>query len=304
MIKDRKTLLILNPVAGKGGGKKRFDSTCSVFEKRIQNLKIEISKYPGHVYSIIRNALKEGYKRFISIGGDGTSFEIINGIFEHGVIDPEIELGMLPAGTGNSFLRDFTEISYEKILDLIFMGKSRDVDVIEFSYFENKDQVKKYCLNLLGAGLISDILKLTNERLKFLGSFGYSLGVLIRLFKGVHNRIILKVNGEKIELKNSAMVISNSKFTGGKMKIAPMAQTDDGKVDVIVFNDVGRKDIIQIFSKVFKGKHIDHKKVRVFTGSEIELYSEPQLLLMADGELLGKTPLKLRVLPQKLKILI
>ncbi len=235
MIKDRKTLLILNPVAGKGGGKKRFDSTCSVFEKRIQNLKIEISKYPGHVYSIIRNALKEGYKRFISIGGDGTSFEIINGIFEHGVIDPEIELGMLPAGTGNSFLRDFTEISYEKILDLIFMGKSRDVDVIEFSYFENKDQVKKYCLNLLGAGLISDILKLTNERLKFLGSFGYSLAVLIRLFKG---------------------------------------------------------------------KHIDHKKVRVFTGSEIELYSEPQLLLMADGELLGKTPLKLRVLPQKLKILI
>jgi diacylglycerol kinase family enzyme len=159
-------------------------------------------------------------------------------------------------------------------------------------------------MNILGAGLIADILKLTNERLKFLGSFGYSLAVLVRLFKGMNNRIRLKVDGVEHFLKDSALVISNSKFTGGKMKIAPMAKADDGRVDIIVFNEVGRLDILKIFSRVFKGDHVNHEKVRVFSGKDIEIESDPPLRLMADGELLGNTPLTLKVLPGRQKILI
>ena len=113
----------------------------------------------------------------------------------------------------------------------------------------------------------------------------------------------VRVDGSDFELKNSALVISNSKFTGGEMKIAPMADTGDGKVDMIVFNEVNRREIISIFANVFKGKHIDHPKVKVFSGSEIEIDAVPQQLLMADGELLGETPMKLKVLPGQLKIL-
>ena len=86
------------------------------------------------------------------------------------------------------------------------------------------------------------------------------------------------------------------------MKVAPMAEIDDGKVDVIVFNEVNRRETIDIFINVFRGAHIDHKKVKVFKGSNIEIESDPQLLLMADGEVLGETPLKLTVLPRELKI--
>ena len=100
------------------------------------------------------------------------------------------------------------------------------------------------------------------------------------------------------------MVISNSKYTGGSMKIAPMAEVNDGKINIIVFREVNRLDIIKIFSKVFSGKHIEHEKVQVFEGRSIEINSNPNLLLMADGELLGYTPLKLKVLPQKMKILL
>ena len=299
-----KTLLILNPVAGKGKGKKNIDKIFGILKTKIRNLKLETSRYPGHITEIGRTAISEGYRHFITIGGDGTPFELINGIYAKRTSLPDIQLGMIPTGTGNSFLRDFVDISrLDQIINRILIGKSRPVDVVEFNY-HNPGPEKKYFINILGVGLIADILKLTNERLKGFGPLGYGLAVLIRLFRGMNNQINLKVDGKTIELKNSALVISNSKYTGGKMKMAPMARTDDGKADIIVFNEVNRREIITIFLNVFKGQHINHDKVKVFSGKEILINANPPQIMMADGELLGKTPLKIKVLSKKLSLLI
>jgi YegS/Rv2252/BmrU family lipid kinase len=303
MTDKTKTLLILNPAAGKGKGKKQFDTVRTALEKKFKNLDIKTSEYPGHIAEISKDAVTDGCRRIISIGGDGTPFEIINGIYANGIPGHEIELGMIPAGTGNSFLRDFDDVSPEKWLETILKGKTRSVDVVEFTYFKQGNQTKKYYINIMGIGLIADILKLTNEKLKFLGAMGYSAAVLVRLFKGMNNRMTVTIDNQSFELKKSAMVISNSKYTGGEMKIAPMADTGDGSVDMIVFNEVNRREIISIFANVFKGKHVDHPKVNVFKGAEMEVNAEPQQLLMADGELLGETPMKLKVLPGRLKIL-
>ncbi len=302
MDSDLRTLLILNPVAGKGKGKKNFDNILNILKEKIKNLEVSISNYSGHIKEISKEAIKSGFKRILTIGGDGSPFEVINGIESREDLK-KIELGMIPAGTGNSFLRDFVEIDYKKIIKRIMNCKPRKVDVIEIKYGKNKRN-KKYYLNILGIGLIADILKLTNERLKFLGEFGYSLSVIIHIFKGIRNSMNLKYDENEINLKNSAMVISNSKFTGGKMKISPFSDTQDGKVDIVIFNDVSRIDIIKIFAGVFKGTHINHKKVKHLKASEIKIDSNPSLMLMADGELLEYTPLELKVLPKALKLLI
>jgi diacylglycerol kinase (ATP) len=299
-----KTLLLLNPEAGKGKGKKTFDAVHKALEEKFKNMDVQVSEYPGHLIEIGKNAAANGYRRIISIGGDGTPFEIINGLYANGIPEQEIELGMIPAGTGNSFLRDFDEASSpSRWLEKVLKGSTRAVDVVEFTYSKQGQPVKNYYINIMGIGLIADILKLTNEKLKFLGALGYSLAVLIRLFRGMHNTLTVTIDGKTFELKNSALVISNSKYTGGKMKIAPMADTGDGKVDMIVFNEVNRREIIDIFMDVFKGKHVEHPKVKVFSGSEMEVLAEPRQLLMADGELLGETPMKLKVFPGLLKII-
>jgi YegS/Rv2252/BmrU family lipid kinase len=302
-VDDKKTLLIFNPAAGKGKGKKNFDTIFSTLSEKFENLEFKKSEYPGHIVEISKNAVKDGCQRIISIGGDGTPFEVINGIYADGKPGQEIELGMIPAGTGNSFIRDFDDAFHEKWIVHVLNGKTHKVDMVEFTYFKQGKEVKNYFINILGIGLIADILKLTNEKLKFLGTLGYSMAVLIRLFKGMNNRMKVTIDDQTFVLKNSALVISNSKFTGGEMKIAPMADTNDGKVDMIAFNEVNRRDIINIFANVFKGKHVNHPKVKVFKGSEMEIDAEPQQLLMADGELLGETPMKLKVLPGELKIL-
>lgn len=302
-VDDKKTLLIFNPAAGKGKGKKNFDAVLSALSEKFKNLEVKRSEHPGHIVEISKIAVRDGCQRIISIGGDGTPFEIINGVYADGKPGHEIELGMIPAGTGNSFIRDFDEVFPEKWVEHVLNGKTRKVDMVEFTYFKQGKEVKNYYINILGIGLIADILKLTNEKLKFLGTMGYSMAVLIRLFKGMNNRMKVTIDDQTFELKNSALVISNSKYTGGEMKIAPMADTKDGKVDMIVFNEVNRREIINIFANVFKGKHVNHPKVKVFNGSEMEIDAEPQQLLMADGELLGETPMKLKVLPGELKIL-
>lgn len=304
MADSRKTLLILNPAAGKGKGKKFAESVYNSLKAKIDELDFEISHYPGHLYDLGRQVITGGYERVVTIGGDGTPFELINGLYADGKPSREIELAMIPAGTGNSFLRDFADASYRYFTDRIIGSQGRRVDLVEFSFHKDGELLKSYYINILGIGLIADILKLTNEKLKAFGPLSYSLAVLIRLFKGMDNRFTVNVDGKQHELKNSSLVISNSKYTGGAMKIAPLAETDDGMVDMIVFREVNRREIIDIFIKVFKGQHISHPKVDVFRGREIEIEANPPQLLMADGELLGETPMRLKVLPKELKILV
>ncbi len=304
-MKDKKkTILLLNPEAGKGKGKKNFPYILESLKSKIYELDYKVSEYPRHLVEIAKEAVKNGYKRIITIGGDGTPYEVINGVCDSDCSKDDVEFGFIPAGTGNSFLRDFIDINVDSALKRIFKFSPSGVDLAEFSYYSKGEKLKRYFLNILGVGLISDILELTNEKFKRLGSAGYGLSVLVRLFRGMDNSLNLKIDGKDFEFKNSAMVISNSKFTGGKMKIAPGADARDGKLDIIVFNSVNRREILSIFSKIFSGRHIDHPKVNVLKGSEIELTSDPEERLMADGELLGFTPLKISTHNRRIKALL
>jgi diacylglycerol kinase (ATP) len=303
MDRDLKTMLVLNPHAGKGKGQHIFPAIRELLSSRFKKIDVRVSEYAGHAFQIGREAAGGGYERILTVGGDGTPFEIVNGLYAEGRPRQTIELGMIPAGTGNSFLRDFSAVSWRQAVEGILSGRRRQVDLVEISYQRDGVKVRQYYLNILGVGLIADILKLTNEKLKGFGSLGYSLAVLLRLARGMRNRMQLTVDGEKMEIVDSALVISNSKYTGGGMKIAPMADTQDGRVDMVIFQEVNRRDILSIFARVFKGTHVSHPKVKTRRAAEIVIDSCPQELLMADGELLGLTPLRLNVLPAELVIL-
>jgi YegS/Rv2252/BmrU family lipid kinase len=298
-----KTLLIVNPAAGHGRGKRCFERLEPALREKMPGIEVRFSEYAGHAVEIGKRAAGQGFERLICLGGDGTPFEVIAGLYDRGQPANRPEIGLIPAGTGNSFIRDFGTKTPEEALRNILDGRRRPVDLVEFEYQEGGRAVTRYSLNILGVGLIADILQLTNERLKFLGAAGYSLAVLLRLVRGMRNRIEIDTDGRKVTVSNSALVVSNSKFTGGKMKIAPAADISDGRVDLVLFNGVNRREIVSIFSAVFSGKHAEHPKVEMRQAVRIMIEADPPLRLMADGELLGHTPLKLRVMPGELTIL-
>ena len=298
-----RTLLVVNPAAGHGRGAKAFRSLEARLLREFPGLEVRISERAGQAVEIGREAAERGFERILCLGGDGTPFEVIHGWRSAGGPVRPVELGLIPAGTGNSFLRDFGVTSAEEAIDGILAGRRRRVDLVEFEYQGEGQTERRFSLNILGVGLIADILKLTNERLKFLGSAGYSLAVLLRLAKGMNNRIDITADGRAWAIRNSALVISNSKFTGGKMMIAPPADVSDGKADLVVFREVNRREIVAIFKGVFGGTHVGHPKVEMTSASEMTVVGDPPLLIMADGELLGHTPLRLKVLPGELTIL-
>jgi YegS/Rv2252/BmrU family lipid kinase len=299
-----KTLLIVNPVAGHGRGKKIHQRLEARLNAEFLGLVTRLSERAGHAIELGRQAATEGFEGILCLGGDGTTFEVLNGLYAQGRPARRPEIGLIPAGTGDSFVRDFGTTTPEEALTNILAGRRHVVDLIEFKHQLRGARMKMVSLNIIGVGLIADILKLTNDKFKPLGSFGYSLAVLLRLAKGMKNRIVLEIDGVRREIRNSALVVSNSKYTGGKMLIAPMADTADGKADLVVFREVNRREMLAIFAKVFSGKHEAHPKVEMAQAAEMVIEGEPPLMLMADGELLGETPLRLKVLPGELTILV
>ena len=298
-----KTLLVVNPAAGHGKGKKCYERLAPALREKMPGLEVRFSEYPGHAVEIGKAAAAEGFDRVICLGGDGTPFEMIGGLYERGRPPKVPEIALIPAGTGNSFIRDFGTLTADDALRNILAGRRHKVDLVEFEDEEGGRTVRRYSMNIIGVGLIADILQLTNERLKFLGAAGYSLAVLVRLVRGMRNRVEIGTDGERRTVGNSALVVSNSRFTGGKMMIAPAADPFDGRADLVLFNGVNRREIVRIFSGVFSGKHAAHPKVEMRPASEITVEADPPLRVMADGELLGRTPLRLRVLPGELVVL-
>lgn len=298
-----RTILVVNPAAGHGRGQKVFERIEPRLQAEYPGLEVRFSGYAGHAVEIGREIAGGTYDRLLCLGGDGTPYELINGLYADGRPARRPEIGQIPAGTGNSFLRDFGVTTPEEALDAIAAGRRRSVDLIEFEEQEHGRTVRRYALNIIGVGLIADILRLTNERLKFMGPAGYSAAVLARLARGMSNRIVIQADDRRLEAENSALVVSNSQFTGGKMRIAPRADTGDGKADLVLFNDVNRREIVAIFAGVFSGRHADHPKVHMRQAAAITVESDPPLRLMADGELIGWTPLRLKVLPAELVIL-
>jgi len=299
-----KTMLIVNPAAGHGRGRACFERLGPRLRGAIRDLDIRISEYAGHAFELGRRAAAERFERLICLGGDGTPFEVVNGFLESGRPDTGPEIGLVPAGTGNSFVRDFDIRNADEALERILAGRRRRVDLVEFSYESGRGPLRRYALNILGVGLIADILELTNKRLKFLGAAGYSLAVLLRLARGMANRIEIVSDGRTRTVEDSALVVSNSKFTGGTMKIAPSADVADGRADLVLFNGVNRREIVSIFRAVFSGRHAAHPKVEILQAAKMAVDGTPPLRVMADGELLGWTPLRLRVLPAALTLLV
>jgi diacylglycerol kinase (ATP) len=306
---DKKTLLVVNPAAGQGRGKKVFERLEPRLREAFPGLEVRFSEHAGHAVEIGREIARSadaGCDRLLCLGGDGTPYELINGLYSDGRPAHLPEIGQIPAGTGNSFLRDFDVTTPDEALEAILAGRRRKVDLVEFTSHDDHaggPPVRRYSLNIIGVGLIADILELTNRRLKFLGAAGYSLAVLIRLVRGMSNRIAIEVDGRRLEVRDSALVVSNSKFTGGKMKIAPPADPSDGLADIVLFNGVNRREILAIFSGVFSGKHTGHPKVDLLRGASVTIEPDPPLRLMADGELIGWTPLRLKILPGELDFL-
>ena len=200
---------------------------------------------------------QRGMRNFLAVGGDGTSYEIVNGLFPEALKAGRPALGFLPLGTGNSFLRDFTTRGVEHTIEALKAGRSRSCDVIRLKHSGGE----LFFTNLFSLGFPADVGDLTNRRFKRWGELGYILGVFTRLAELSCRAFPHRTDGTQNWDRRPCLFLtfSNSKFTGGKMMIAPHADPRDGLIEYVRWSPVGRLQLLSLFPRLFTGTHIDHR---------------------------------------------
>jgi YegS/Rv2252/BmrU family lipid kinase len=295
-------LAVVNPAAGGG----RCGKLAPAALERLQAAGIELdvmeSRFPGCSTELVRHAYRDGYRRFLAVGGDGTAYEIVNGLFPKIDEDERPTLAFLPLGTGNSFLRDFTDRSLEYATEALRAGRQRPCDVLRLIHREGVI----HFINLLSIGFAADVASMRARKFKALGELGYLLGVFISLVCLKRKSFPLRVDGEgQLDRQRCLfLAFSNSKFTGGRMMIAPQADTGDGLVEYVRWGPIGRLGLLRNLHRLYDGSHLAHPLASRRPARRIDFELEGPVDAMVDGEVLKVDFQTLDVLPGALNVMV
>jgi diacylglycerol kinase (ATP) len=299
---NEKYLAIVNPAAG--GGRCRKLVGLALEKLRAGGIQIDIAETTrlGDGTSIARNGYAAGYRKFIAVGGDGTSYEIVNGLFPEAESGERPSLAFLPLGTGNSFLRDFSDKGVEYALDALLKRKSQPCDVIRLRH---KDGILHY-INLLSIGFSADVATLRARRFSGWGELGYQASIFICLARFKRRPFPLRVNGEqKVDRRPCLfLTFSNSKFTGGTMMIAPRAEVNDGLIEFVRWGPIGRIGLVRNLPTLYDGTHINHPLAETRAVKRVDFDLEAPVDVMIDGEVLTLHCQTLDVLPSAINVVV
>lgn len=295
-------LAIVNPAAGHGRCRKLAADALERLRGTGVPLQVAESRGPGDVSRLARDAWCRGRQRFIAVGGDGTSFEMINGLFPGALGGEPPTLAFLPLGTGNSFLRDFTELGAGHAMEALRANRSRPCDVLRMRH---KDGTVYY-MNLLSMGFPADVASVTNRRFKRLGEFGYLLGVLTCLARLDRRAFPLRVDDDPEVQAGRCLFLTfnNSKYTGGSMMIAPKADSGDGLIELVRWGPIGRVGLLRNLSTLYDGTHLGHPLASRRAVRRVEFFLDGPVDVMVDGEVMRLHCEELDVLPSALRVMV
>lgn len=294
---------IVNPAAGGGRCGKLAGPALDRLRAAGLSLEVRETHAPGEATVHANGAYAAGFRKFIAVGGDGTSFEIINGIFPDAATNGRASLGFLPLGTGNSFLRDFVQNGMnlaEFGIQAILAKRSRRCDVIRLDHSGGSI----FYINTLNMGFAADVATLTNRHLKFLGEPGYLAGVLVSLARLRRRPFPLQADGQRDDRRCLFVAFSNSKYTGGKMMIAPQAAIDSGTIEYVHWGPISRLGLVRNLPTLFTGEHIRHPMASRRTASKITFELANPVDVVVDGEVLTLEAEALEVLPGALDVMV
>jgi len=291
-----KILLLVNPAAGRKRGQDTAAEALRLFQAKGISAEARYSEFGGHMYQLAESAVKEPWDAIVAVGGDGTLYEIINGMMAGNPALP-IPLGIIPVGTGNSFSRDLNIDGLNTAVDKIVRANIRKVDL---GQYESSEGTRVF-INILGFGFVADVANEAHKHKRW-GALSYVIGVFVITARLESYVLEMEIDGQKYTRQNCFVEISNSTKTGGDMLMAPQALIDDGFLDVVILNKISRVGLLKAFPKIFNGTHINLPEVEVFKAQNIKMQTDSPKILTPDGEIRGTTPLRVTVLPKKLQV--
>jgi YegS/Rv2252/BmrU family lipid kinase len=294
-------LAIVNPAAGGGRSRKLLGPALERLRAGGVEVKVAATRSAGDATKIAREAYARGVRQFIAVGGDGTSYEVVNGLFPEASKGDPPTLGFLPLGTGNSFLRDFSDRGVEYAIESLLANRSRPVDVLRLRHREGE----LYYINLLSMGFTADVATLRARRFSGWGEVGYIASIFLTLARFNRRPFPVRTQAEKEfdQRRCLFLTFNNSKFTGGTMMIAPKAETNSGLVEAVRWGPIGRLGLIRNLPTLYDGTHIKHALAEREAVPRVEFQLDAPVDIMVDGEVLTVHCEQIDVLPGALHVM-
>ncbi|HEY83001.1 MAG TPA: diacylglycerol kinase family lipid kinase [Dehalococcoidia bacterium] len=297
--------LIVNPVAGAGRTAKKWPEIMARLESLDLRFDYDLTEAPGHARELAKSAASKGYELVVSVGGDGTINEVVNGLYDAGNL-AEVRLGIISTGTGSDYIRTIgIPRAYHEACHCLKSPRKLAVDIGVVEYWSNGQMVRRLFANFAGLGFDAEIVRTTTQKFKALsGTISYLAGLFSALIFYRNKGTTIAMDGAEIDGKICTILVSNGRYGGGGMLTAPEADLSDGLLDVVIIGDVSKPDLIRSLPRIYKGTHLTHPKVTWKKAQVIEIKSADRVSLQADGELLGELPARFYVLPAALNIVV
>ena len=263
------TVAIINPRASSGAALKRWETVSEALAVHFPGLESRMTEAPGHAGALCREALEAGAETILSIGGDGTTNEVLCGFVDANGNNrfPNATLAVLAAGTGGDFQRMFGRTNVQRQLERLTVTAPRMIDygVAHFTDQDGHLRARPF-LNIASIGVSGEVVRRVNESTAQLGATTkYLIGTLkgIRVWRNAQVRIHRDAEGDGEVVDLTLGVVGNGQYFGAGMWVCPHAQIDDGHFDVIEVTGMSRTRLIAALAKVFRGKHLRVRASRI-----------------------------------------
>lgn len=308
------TQVIVNPSSANGATQKRWPEFRGALDGVLDRWDDVFTQSPKQATELARAAVQADYEMLVCVGGDGTTSEVITGLFEPDplgiksqLIRDDVILGPIRAGTGGDFAR-YLGLGHKLPAAVAHLQGTAtrpcDLGILEYTTHDG-EWARTAFLNITSFGLSGMVDQKVNSSSKALGgttSFLIALGKALMAYRPAKVRI--RVDDE--ELYAGEMVtcaVANAQYFGGGMRFAPDAEIDDGLFDVVVQTSAGMREYMKI-RDLYTGKLKQWPTVRVAQGRVIEALPEQDepVLLDVDGEPIGRLPARLQIVPNAIRI--
>lgn len=296
--------VIINPAAGAGRTAHVFAGVLDCLRGQGITFDHAVTRGPGHAIELAREAGRDGCQMVVAVGGDGTIHEVVNGL-ERAQALARSTLGIVHTGAGGDYVRTLgLDLPPEESCRKLAEGRRVKLDLGLVEYAAGGKQERRIFVNFAGHGIDAAIVRATTRTFKKLGAKpAYYLGMLTS-FIGYRNAdATLKLDHEVRQGRYCTIIMSIGRYGGGSMKVAPDADPADGLFDVVQIGDLSKPDLLASFPRIYKGTHVTHPKVRISRAREVSVETARDWPLQADGELLGSSPARFRVLPGALTVI-
>jgi diacylglycerol kinase (ATP) len=287
-------LAIVNPASGRPDGGFGWRRLEHILHGAGLSFDAVHTQYPGHGETLARQALHDGRRRILAVGGDGSVNEVVQGVMTAGLADTrEVTLAVAPTGTGNDWARSLgIGRNPNEIARALVAGRTmlHDVGAIDFPSGETP---RRWFINVAGAGYDAWVTERVPRPVP--SAVTYLRIALEGLARYQSPQFRITTEGEQIEGRLLLAFVANARYCGNRMHVAPAARMDDGLFDLLAVNELSLLQVLPKLAKLYGGRILGDPAVRHLRTATVRIETDPSVVVQADGQIVGRTPAEFRL---------